>query len=432
MKKGKMIEWRAETEVRKQLAFLVVVQKPGESKEFAELMMDELTELVESINLEAVGGRIVRLRKPNARLFIGKGNAEEICAACADFGAEVIVFDDELSPYQQRNWEMLSNLGVIDRSQVIIDIFAKRAVTQEAKLQVRLAELRYGLPRLARAWTHLGRQAGGAGSGYRGGGEQQIELDRRMIREEIRKVEKGLKDVRRHRATQRKNRARKSVTTASIVGYTNAGKSSLLNRLTGAGVAEADRLFATLDPSTKPVALPENQTLLLTDTVGFVSKLPHLLVEAFKATLEEAVISDFLIHVVDVTSPYRDKQIEVTEEVLEEVGADLKDVLMVFNKVDLIDDDFEIDVLRMKYERVYFISAKTGEGTEELLQAMSRYINRTLKAVRLRVPQNEGRVISLLHDNGVIVSKEYAGNDILLEAKVPTAVYEQIEGYVCS
>ncbi|OVE75627.1 GTPase HflX [bacterium E08(2017)] len=424
-----MIEWVDDENVELKPAYLVVVQQPYDDASEAEAMLDELEQLSESIDLEVLGGEIVKLRKPNARLFVGKGKAEEIANTCRSLGVEVIIFDDELSPYQQRNWETLTGMSVIDRSQVIIDIFAHRAETVEARLQVKLASLKYSLPRLARAWTHLSRQAGGAGSGVRGVGEQQIELDRRMIKEEIRKVEKGLKDVRRNRETQRKQRGRQSVSTAAIVGYTNSGKSSLLNHFTKAGVLEADKLFATLDPSTKPVLLPDNHTLLLTDTVGFVSKLPHLLVEAFKATLEEAVVADFLVHIVDASSPHMDEHIRVTREVLEEIGAEMQDIMLVFNKVDLVEDRFFLDLIERKHPDAHFISARTGEGTEELLELMSKYIHRTMRPVKLRVPQHDGKVMSLLHNTSVIIDKEYDGNDIVIKAKVSPAVLKNVIQY---
>lgn len=432
MKKGKMIELQEENEAGSGRAFLVGIQRPGEPADETLVMMDELIQLCQNIQLEVVETEIVKLRQPNPKLLIGKGKAEEISAFCLDHNIDVIVFDNDLSPYQQRNWETLTGIDVIDRSQVILDIFAERAETREAILQVRLASLRYGLPRLVRAWTHLGRQAGGAGSGHRGEGEQQIELDRRTIKDEINKVEKLIEEVGKHRETQRKHRLRQNVSTAAIVGYTNSGKSSLLNRLTDARALQADKLFATLDPLTKPVVLRDNNTLLLTDTVGFVSRLPHLLVESFRATLEEAVVADFLIQIIDAASPYLEKQVEVTSEVLAEIGADEKDVLMVFNKVDLLKDrEFGyLDILKKKYQDAQFISAKTGEGIDGLLDVLSEYARRTLRLVTLRIPQSDAGAVSVLHQKCVVLSKEYEGNDILIEARVSPAVLNSLAEYV--
>lgn len=429
MKKNKMMGVDDEDLTRRQRAYLVVVQQSEGSADKANVMLDELDQLAENVNLEVLGTHVVKLRKPNARLFIGKGKAEEISGICQDLGVEVIIFDDQLSPVQQRNWETLTGVTVIDRAQVIIDIFADRAVTLEAKLQVRLASLRYSLPRLVGAWTHLSRQAGGAG-GVRGVGEQQIELDRRKIKEEIRRIEKGLEDVRKARDTQRKQRQRKQASTAAIVGYTNSGKSSLLNCLTKAGVLEADKLFATLDPTTRPVLLPDNQMLLLTDTVGFVRKLPHLLIDAFKATLEEAVVADFLIHIIDSTSPHLDEHMQVTDEVLKEIGADTHDMLRVFNKIDLLGDSFVQDMIRKKYPDAHFISTKTGEGVEELRQLISRYLQSKLRVVKLKIPQNEGRIMSLLHESSLVLEKEYEDNSVICKVKVSSAVLKSVQQFV--
>ena len=305
---------------------------PGEGEE----LLAELTELVENLGLSVVRATLVKLRSPSPALFLGKGKAEELVAAAKADGAEVIVFDSALSPAQQRNWEEIAGIAVIDRQEVILEVFADRAHTREAVLQVALARMEYSLPRLTRAWTHLSRQRGRGAMG--GEGETQLEQDRRVVRDRIAHLKEELAAVVRHRGVQRTRRVRVPLPTASIVGYTNAGKSSLLNRLTGSHVLVEDKLFATLDPTTRQLVLPGNQKLLLTDTVGFIRRLPHGLVEAFKATLEEVLVADFLIHVVDITSPHFEKHRATTLSVLAELGAGNKPALNVFNKVDLADE----------------------------------------------------------------------------------------------
>src|SRR5580658_1029890 len=289
-----------------QRAFLIGVQTPEMPEGEGEELLAELTELVENLGLSVVRTVFVKLRAPSPALFLGKGKSEELAALAKEDGAEVIVFDSALSPAQQRNWEELAGMAVIDRQEVILEVFADRAHTREAILQVALARQEYSLPRLKRAWTHLSRQRGG-GTGARGQGETQLEEDRRIVRDRIAHLRVQLVEVVRQRGVQRARRLRVPLPTAAIVGYTNAGKSSLLNRLTGASVFVEDKLFATLDPTTRQLQLANNQKLLVTDTVGFIRRLPHGLVEAFKATLEEVLVADFLIHVIDITSPHFEK-----------------------------------------------------------------------------------------------------------------------------
>ena len=319
-------------------AFLVGLYQRKEEEHEAASLLEELAELVSTLGVTITGRTLTRCPQFNSSTLAGTGKLEEILLLAQSGGAQVVVFDNELSPAQQRNLEkVFPGLAVIDRQEVILDIFARRARTREAMLQVQLARLEYNLPRLKRAWTHLGRQ-GGAGGWARGEGEQQIEIDRRLIQHEIDGAKAELAEVRKQRATRRKTRQRIPIPNAAIVGYTNAGKSSLLNKLTGSGVLAEDKLFATLDTTTRRVKLPNGHPLLLTDTVGFVRKLPHKLVESFKATLEEAVLSDFLIHVVDASHPEAEKFYETTLEVLKELGAEDKRIITVFNKIDLVKD----------------------------------------------------------------------------------------------
>ena len=332
--------------------------------------------------------------------------------------ADALVFDAEITPTQQRNWAQLCpETAVIDRQEVILDIFADRASTRDAVLKVELARLRYQLPRLAGAWTHLSRQRGGAVKA-RGEGEAQIELDRRQVKTKIAQLEDELETVRKQRATQRKSRERQEIPHGAIVGYTNAGKSSLLKLLSGREVMVEDKLFATLDPMTRQVALPDNQTVLLTDTVGFVRKLPHDLVEAFKSTLEEAVLADFLILVLDVSSPDIDEHWDTTLSVLRELGADTGKVIVVFNKIDRPHDELARLRARSLFPNGIFMSATTGEGVEPLLAALTEAANRHSRVVRLRLPPSRHDLIALAHARTRILEAAYdeEGNMLLTVA----------------
>src|SRR3954471_11035138 len=326
-----MADFLTDKPAKLERAFLVGVQtsdmKDGEAAE----LLGELRELVENLRITVTRSTLVNLRRPNPSLLLGSGKTDEIIAEAKADGADVIVFDEALSPAQQRNWEELSGLAVIDRQEVILEIFADRAHTREAILQVALARMEYSLPRLTRAWTHLSRQRGKGAMG--GEGETQLEVDRRIVRDRIAHLKEELKKVVSQRDVQRRKRQRIPIPTCAIVGYTNAGKSTLLNSLTGAQVLAANKLFATLDPTTRQLVLRGNQKLLVTDTVGFIRRLPHGLIEAFKATLEEALVANFLIHVLDVTAPNLAAHHETTMSVLKELGADEgKRILTVFNK----------------------------------------------------------------------------------------------------
>ncbi|MEO8353926.1 MAG: GTPase HflX, partial [Chthoniobacteraceae bacterium] len=317
-------------------ALLVGTYVESGAREECESLLAELEELVRTLGVPIGESIVVHHREPHPRYLVGSGKAEEITALAKARGFDLIVFDHELTPSQQRNWEKLAGRPVIDRQEVILDIFAQRAQTREARLQVELARLEYSLPRLTRAWGHLARQGGGIGA--RGEGESQLEQDKRRLRGQIDRLRREISSVRASRATQRKDRQRTPVPNAAIVGYTNAGKSSLLRALTQADVLIEDKLFATLDTTTRRIDLPNKQPLLLTDTVGFVRQLPHRLVEAFNATLEESVLADFLIHVLDASQPAVMSFYETTRRVLNELGAVEKPALVVFNKIDLVPD----------------------------------------------------------------------------------------------
>ncbi len=411
-----------------QRAILIGIQRSTMSRSEAEYLLEELEELTTNLDIPIVDTLIVKLRKPQPAFLVGKGKVEEILDLVAEHQADVLIFDDELTPAQQRNWEMESKIAVIDRQEVIIDIFSERAQTKEARLQVELARMEYSLPRLRRAWTHLSRQRGGM-TGARGQGETQLEADSRMVRERIALVKKELDQVIRHRHVQRAKRLRKPVPTVSIVGYTNAGKSTLLNKLTNSEVLAEDKLFATLDPTTRRLELEQSQHVLLTDTVGFVRRLPHRLVEAFKATLEEAIVADLLIHVLDMSNPEVDEHYETTLQVLSDIEADKNPTIIVFNKVDEPHSPDLLDRLKLVYPSAHFVSALTGEGLIELKQAISDSLNAKLRSIELLIPHERYDVVSRLHQNGGIRTEEVRDEGVFIEGLFPASLSGVIEPY---
>jgi len=335
-------------QIRPEKVFLVGVELKSRNGADLRELMAELSELAQTAGAKIVGEGIKKMESLNPATFIGKGKAEEFAQFSKRHDVDTVIFDDELSPAQTRNLEKIFGCRVQDRTALILDIFAQRARTREGKLQIELAQLEYLLPRLTRYWSHLSRQRGSTGS-IGGEGESQLEADRRKISERIDRISRDLDLVRRQRSTQRAGRQRSNWPLASIVGYTNAGKSTLLNALTGADVLAKDILFATLDPTTRRLKLPTNQNVLLTDTVGFIRKLPHGLVEAFKATLEEVVQADLLLHVVDISHAQAEEQIAAVNAVLKEIGAGEKSTIMVFNKIDQLTNSGALNRLREKF-----------------------------------------------------------------------------------
>jgi GTP-binding protein HflX len=380
--------------------------------------LEELAELARTAGAEVVGDGTQKLEAPTAGTFIGRGKAAEFAQFCRRHEVDTVIFDDELSPAQARNLEGLFECKILDRTALILDIFAQRARTREGRLQVELAQLEHLLPRLTRYWTHLSRQRGGIGM-RTGEGETQLETDRRRVQVRIDKIREELEAVRRQRTTQRQGRQRRLWPLASIVGYTNAGKSTLFNALTGADAREEDKLFATLDPMTRRLRLPTNQNVLLSDTVGFIRKLPHQLIEAFKATLEEVVQADLLIHVVDLSHPLAAEQIRAVNQVLEEIGAGGKPTLMVLNKIDRLDSP---EVARQHvelYPNAVAVSARTGLGFDELRGALGGLLRPARELVELEIPHEATAVVARVHEVGQVIERDYSGAGVRLTARIP-------------
>ncbi len=389
----------------------------------------ELALLAETAGLVVVGQATQRMRRPDAKTYLGSGKINEVKSLAEDALADVIIFDDELSPRHQRELQKIfgDDIRIVDRTALILDIFAQHAHTREGALQVELAQYEYSLPRLTRAWTHLARQAGGGGGragraggvGLRGPGETQLEVDRREVRRRIAHLRIELEKVRAHRHRYRARRRRAELPTVALVGYTNAGKSTLLNQLSGAQVLVADQLFATLDPTTRRIELPGGHNVLVTDTVGFIQKLPTTLVAAFRATLEEIAEADLLLHVVDITHSNARAQAEAVRVALEDI--DVRGVPMVtaLNKVDLLPDPDAAFELVDEYERAVPISAATGHGIAALMAAIEHELFESMSPIQVAIPYGQGGLISLFHEQGVVQRSEHTQEGVLLEGRIP-------------
>lgn len=395
-------------------------------------MLEELKELSTTYGLEIALELPCPLRAIDAGTFLGKGKVEEIRDLVAEHKAGVVIFDDEISPQQQRNLEKLVGCSVIDRTELILGIFAQRAQTREAKIQIELATFRYQMPRLRGMWSHLHRQrSGGAGGGaVKGEGEKQIELDRRIVRNQIDKLKKELEVVRKQRGVQRQLRERTGIPTFAIIGYTNVGKSTLLKALTDADVLIEDKLFATLDPTTRKFVLPNNQAILLTDTVGFIRKIPHQLVAAFKSTLEEAVQTDILLHLVDVSSPQAEMQAAATIEVLKELKAEKIPTITVLNKVDKPEAKQMAYRMKILYPKTVEISALNKTGLDLLMERMTKEISLLRKTVHLRVPQSQYSLVSEAMREGKVISCDYEENDVLLTVEIPPHLERKVAHFI--
>lgn len=383
--------------------------------------LDELENLGDTYGLQTVLKLPCPIRAYDAGTFLGSGKVEEIKGLVKEHGCDLVVFDDEISPQQQRNLEKIFESVVIDRTELILGVFGQRAQTREAKIQIELASCQYQMPRLRRLWTHLHRQrSGGAGGGaVKGEGEKQIEIDRRIIRRQIEKLQGELETVKKQRQTQRRLRERTRIPTFAIIGYTNAGKSTLLKALTDADVLVEDKLFATLDPTTRKFILPNKQSILLIDTVGFIRKIPHQLVASFRSTLEEAVQADILMHLIDASNPHADVQGDATFEVLKELEALNRPTITVLNKIDQVPDQMMVTKLKIKYPKVVEISAINRTGFDVLMERMVQEVSLLRKVVKLRIPQSQYGLVSELQREGKVISCEYEENDILLEIEIP-------------
>ena len=414
-----------ENEVRPERAFLVSV----DTGEFdAEASMSELYELTESAGAQPVGAMIQKREKPDGATCIGSGRLEELKEVCQSQEIDLIIFDCELSPTQIRNLEFETEVRIIDRTMLILDIFASRARSREGKLQVELARLQYQLPRLAGRGVQLSRQGGGGTGGTgarRGAGESKLEVDRRHIRRRIDALKTELTALARRREQRRTRRKKDGITTVAIVGYTNVGKSTLLNTLTEAGVLAEDKLFATLDPTSRALALPDGRSVMLIDTVGLVRRLPHQLVEAFHSTLEEAANADLILSVCDITSPELLEQRAVTERLLEELGVEGTPVITVLNKCDAAPD-----ARSEPYKGCVRISAKTGYGLPQLLQAIAEALPPQRIRCRLCLPYTEGALLHRLEQQGQIFRREYTAEGTLLDAEVEQRDWRLYEPYL--
>ena len=409
--------------------FMVGVQLKADNAWCVEESMDELSELVTTAGAIVVGRGSQRLDKFNAATFIGPGKAKEFSVECKESNVDTVVFDEELNPAQGRNLEKIFECKILDRTALILDIFSQRAQTREGKLQVELAQLNHLLPRLTRFWTHLSRQKGGIG--MRGGdGESQLEVDRRKVRERIGKIQRDLDLVMRNRDVQRTGRKRNQWPLGSMVGYTNAGKSTLFNAITGASTLSEDKLFATLDPTTRRLKLPTNQNVLLSDTVGFIRKLPHDLIDAFKATLEEVIEADLLLHIVDVSSPYAEEQIEAVNLVLKDLGVEEKRTLMIFNKVDRISSSGLSKRFTDQYSNSIAVSAKTGEGFDELMAELGEQLRPIRKMVGISIPHSKSDIIARLHEVGQVLERNYDGDEAMFKALIPPNYLDYFEQYL--
>ncbi len=408
---------------------LVGVTLPPHTDEETDASLDELALLVDTAGADAVATLTQRRDAPDPAWYLGKGKAEELRQVCLDVDADTVVFDNELSPAQQYNLEKLLGRTALDRTAVILDIFAQNAHTLEGKAQVELALLRYRLPRLRRGAKGAFSQQG-AGIGTRGPGETKLEVDRRRITRRIAKLEGELRELGRTRENQRKSRERSGLSSVTIVGYTNAGKSTLLNRLTESGVLVQDRLFATLDPTTRRLSLPGGEPVLLTDTVGFVRRLPHGLIEAFKSTLEVASQADFLVHVVDAGAADPQGQIDAVHEVLDEIDADRVPELLVFNKADRLDAE-ALAALIADHPGSVAVSALTGEGIDGLLRTLSDRMRALSRVVELLIPYEHGEALAMVHREGEVVSIGHEESGTRVRARLSDASVGRLRDYVC-
>lgn len=407
-------------------AYLVGIATRDE-RTTATALLEELRALTETLSLQTVGQETATVRDVSPRYYLGAGKAEEIARRARDLEADVIVFDEELSPSQQRNWEELAGCSVTDRQGIILEIFADRAQTREARLQVDLARYEYLLPRLTSAWSHLSRQRGGR-RGTRGEGETQLEVDRRIVQQRIASIKRDLRDVEGQRAVSRRQRTELPIPNGSIVGYTNAGKSSLLRALTGSEVVVANKLFATLDPATRRLELEGGQEVLLTDTVGFIRRLPHGLVTAFKSTLEETLLAPFLLHVIDASDAAAVEHARITREVLEEIGSRDKPTIQVLNKIDLVEAEV-LNLVRLSFPDAVPVSAATGAGLERLRDEIRKIVTTAFARIDVAIPHARYDLAALIHRTGRVLEERHVDGAVTIRAEVPERTRRIVEEY---
>ncbi len=409
---------------KEERAILVGVSLPDTTVEAEEDSLDELAQLARTAGATVVDRYVQNRTRIDGKTYIGSGMVERIVHAAEFHDANILIFDDDLRPAQAREVEKATELKVIDRTELILDIFARRARTRVARAQVELAQLEYELPRLRRLWDHLERLGGGIGT--RGPGETQLESDRRLVRTRIQILKKVLARVEKDRVEQRKRR--RSETRVALVGYTNAGKSTLMNALTGADVFTEDLLFATLDPTTRRLELPGGHAALLTDTVGLIKKLPHHLVVSFHATLEEVVEADMLLHVVDASRPDAERYLGMAEGVLEELGVVEKPTRIVFNKVDRVTEENELARLARNYPGAIFTSATTGLGLDQVTAAIAAFVESREVVVEVSMPVTDGRSIARMYEVGEVLSRSFDGGEAVLRVRMPRPEVERVRG----
>ncbi|NGX40275.1 MAG: GTPase HflX [Candidatus Anoxychlamydiales bacterium] len=413
-------------------ALLVGAYKSNKEKNIRLEHLEELKSLATTFGLQTIEKMLVHIRKIETSTYIGSGKVEEIRDLCEEKNIDIVIFDIDIAPHQQRNLEREIKKTTIDRTELILGVFAIHARSNESKLQVKLAQFKYEMPRLKRMWTHLSRQrTGGKSGGYlKGAGEKQIEIDRQIIKKKISDLQKDIDKIKEQRELQRKKRKKIQIPSFAIIGYTNSGKSTLMNALTDAKVLVEDKLFATLDTTTRKYTLPNQQQVVVTDTVGFIRKLPHTLIAAFKSTLEEAISSDILIHLVDVSNENAKVMAEASIEVLKELKADEKPIITCLNKIDEIYDQSFITYFKLNYPKTVIISALKKEGFEDLMDKMIGEISNLRKIIKLKIPQSYYKLVSEIIKEGRIISLSYEENDILIEAEIPKMLQKKLEMFI--
>lgn len=425
---------RTDLTVRAERAILIQVYNNTQRK-LADRAMEELQDLARTAHANVVEEVRQTRQNPDPRSYLGRGKVHEVAQMCEAHEAQIVICDDDLKPAQVKHLEAHLDTKVVDRSELILDIFAQHAETQQAKLQVELAQLEYAFPRLKKMWTHLDRLAGGTiggGIGVRGPGEKQLEVDRRLVQKRISELKDQLEKIE-HRHQQEAHDRADQFTTVALVGYTNAGKSTLMNRLTNAGVSTEDQLFETLDTRTREWELPDGRSVMLSDTVGFIRKLPHHLVASFRATLEEARTADLLLHICDASAPTAEAQIDSVHEVLEDIGCGDLPTWLILNKADRLDDSSRLPLLRQKSDHCLTISALRGQGCDQLAEQVQSFLDKSHVEVSVETDVGNGRLFSFLYENGVVLEREYENGSAYLHVKVPenmTGIIESMGGHM--